>query len=81
MHSRSTTEGRLAAYNVHEAKTALSKLLRRVEAGEQIVICRDGEPVARLVPESPPAEQVRKPGRARGSFTITADFDRTRRIR
>lgn len=36
--------------NVHEAKTNLSKLLARVEAGEQIVIARSGSPVARLVP-------------------------------
>ena len=35
--------------NVHEAKTQLSRLLARVEAGEDIVIARRGEPVARLV--------------------------------
>lgn len=36
--------------NVYEAKTHLSKLLERVEAGEEIVIARNGRPVARLVP-------------------------------
>lgn len=36
--------------NVHEAKTHLSQLLARVEAGEQIVIARAGKPVARLEP-------------------------------
>ena len=35
--------------NVHEAKTHLSRLLAEVEAGEEIVIARDGTPVARLV--------------------------------
>ena len=35
--------------NVHEAKTQLSRLLARVEAGEDVVIARRGEPVARLV--------------------------------
>ena len=35
--------------NVHDAKTNLSKLLQRVEAGEEIVIGRNGVPVARLV--------------------------------
>ena len=35
--------------NVHQAKTQLSRLLARVEAGEDIVIARRGEPVARLV--------------------------------
>jgi prevent-host-death family protein len=36
--------------NVHEAKTQLSRLLQEVEEGEEIVIARNGEPVARLVP-------------------------------
>lgn len=36
--------------NVHDAKTNLSKLLARVEAGEEITIARAGTPVARLVP-------------------------------
>lgn len=35
--------------NVHQAKTQLSRLLERVEAGEEIVIARNGKPVARLV--------------------------------
>lgn len=34
--------------NVYEAKTQLSKLLERVEAGEEIVIARNGRPVATL---------------------------------
>lgn len=34
--------------NVHEAKTTLSKLLERVERGEEIVIARNGTPVAKL---------------------------------
>lgn len=36
--------------NIHEAKTNLSKLVERVEAGEEIVIARSGKPVAMLVP-------------------------------
>ena len=39
----------IATVNVHEAKTYLSKLLARVEAGEEVVIARNGKPVARLV--------------------------------
>ena len=42
---------------VHEAKTHLSDLLRRVEAGETVTITRRGEPVAEL---RPPAEAVRR---------------------
>jgi len=36
--------------NVHEAKTQLSRLLERIEAGETITIARAGKPVADLVP-------------------------------
>lgn len=35
--------------NVHEAKTQLSRLLARVELGEEVVIARNGKPVAQLV--------------------------------
>ena len=42
---------------VHEAKTNLSKLLAAVEAGEEFVVCRGRQPVARLVPFT---EGVRK---------------------
>lgn len=40
----------LANVNMHEAKTHLSKLVARVEGGEQIVITRAGKPAAKLVP-------------------------------
>ncbi|MBM6398940.1 type II toxin-antitoxin system Phd/YefM family antitoxin [Phycicoccus sonneratiae] len=39
--------------NVHEAKTHLSRLLERVEAGERITIARNGRPVAELVAPRP----------------------------
>lgn len=63
--------------NVHEAKSTLSKLLARVEAGEEIVICRAGKPIARLVAELDP-EPVRRPGRARGLLTVDPAFERGR---
>jgi prevent-host-death family protein len=47
--------------NVHEAKTHLSRLLARVEAGERIVIARAGRPVAELV-AAKPAGRRRTPG-------------------
>jgi len=40
----------MKAVNTHEAKTQLSRLLRRVAAGEEITIANRGVPVARLVP-------------------------------
>jgi prevent-host-death family protein len=45
----------LDSVNMHEAKTHLSKLVERVEGGEEIVISRAGKPAAKLVPV--PAEK------------------------
>jgi prevent-host-death family protein len=59
--------------NIHEAKTHLSRLLRRAQAGEEIVIARGGIPIARLVAvESPKARAL---GRDRGLFTVPDDFN------
>jgi prevent-host-death family protein len=61
--------------NVHDAKSNLSELLRRVEQGDEIVIARAGKPVARLVPYVAPAP--REPGRWAGRIVIADDFDDT----
>lgn len=60
--------------NTHEAKTQLSKLLVRVQAGEEIVIANAGRPIARLVGINEPIDR-RTPGSARGQITICTDFD------
>lgn len=60
--------------NIHEAKTHLSRLLRQVMLGEEVVIANDGTPVARLVPYRPHAA-VRVPGRDAGLIWIAPDFD------
>ena len=59
--------------STHEAKTRLSELLRRVESGEEVVILRGREPVARLV-------AFRRTSRRRfggdvGLFVVPDDFD------
>lgn len=64
-----------ALVNVHEAKTQLSKLLRRVEAGEDIFIGRAGEPVARLTRITPGDAAPRPLGTWRGRVSIADDFD------
>lgn len=58
---------------MHEAKSTLSELLRRVAAGEQVTITRSGEPVAMLVPVPRRADRVL--GQDKGLFTIPDDFD------
>ena len=57
---------------VGEAKTHLSRLLKQVEAGEEVVIERDGRPVARLVRVEPPRRQF---GQLAGLLHVPDDFD------
>lgn len=65
----------MTQFNVHEAKTNLSALLERVEAGEEIVIARAGVPVARLIAAAP-ATTPRVLGQFVGQpFCIADDFD------
>ncbi|MDE0033410.1 MAG: type II toxin-antitoxin system prevent-host-death family antitoxin [Deltaproteobacteria bacterium] len=56
--------------NVHQAKTQLSRLLAQVEAGEEVVIARRGEPVARLVR----CKGKRQPDILKGKIVISDSF-------
>lgn len=60
--------------NIHEAKTHFSKLLKRVMAGEEIIIAKGGKPIARLIPITPKPNN-RVPGSARGKIRMSEDFD------
>lgn len=60
--------------NIHEAKTHLSRLIERVEAGEEVVLARAGRPVARLVPYRG-RTQPRTPGLLRGRLEVADDWD------
>jgi prevent-host-death family protein len=64
----------MVTVNIHEAKTQFSKLIARVEAGEEVVIARDGAPVARLVAIRQPLGK-RVSGRDRDLFSVPDDFD------
>jgi prevent-host-death family protein len=66
------TEG---VVNMHEAKTHLSRLVERAEAGEEIVIGRAGKPVAKLVPYQPERPARRGLGAWKGRVWIADDFD------
>jgi prevent-host-death family protein len=56
---------------IHEAKTHLPRL---IAAGEEVIIARNGRPMARLVP-IPERACDRQPGQWRGKVRIAADFD------
>lgn len=62
----------MGVFNVHDAKTHLSRLLERVAQGEEVIIAKSGRPVAKLVPV--PAEP-RRPGRLKGRIRLGPDFD------
>ena len=61
-------------YNIHQAKTHLSKLVERAAAGDEIIIARAGKPVAKLVKWSPPP-CTRQLGLFAGQIHIADDFD------
>jgi len=58
---------------VHTAKTNLSQLLLRVEAGEEIVLARGKEPIAKLVPYKP-AKKKRRFGALKGVISVGPEF-------
>jgi len=65
----------MAQVGMHEAKTQLSKLVERAEAGEDVVIARNGKPVARLVPVADRNALAAARGALRGRIHLAEDFD------
>jgi prevent-host-death family protein len=63
-----------AQFNIHDAKTHLSRLIDRVEHGEEIVISRAGTPVAKLVPLVPRARRTGR-GSLAGRLVLADDWD------
>ena len=61
-------------FNIHDAKTNLSRIIQRVEHGEEIIISRAGRPVAKVIPL---AGRVQRDGRGslRGSLVLAPDWD------
>ena len=61
-------------FNIHEAKTQLSRIIERVEKGEQIIISRAGVPVAKVVP-LPKRANRRSRGSLAGQIEVAEDWD------
>lgn len=59
--------------NIAEAKARLPELVQRAARGEEIIIARNGEPQARLVPL--PVQKPRVPGRGAGKWKIVGNFN------
>lgn len=65
----------MAIFNIHEAKTHFSKLLKRVLNGEEVIIARAGKPVAKITPLDKNVSSPRFPGIDKGEIMIMPDFD------
>ena len=61
--------------NIHQAKTNLSRLLARVEMGEEFIIANRGVPVAKLVPLPQTSNRKETMGCDRDKFSVPEDFD------
>ena len=61
-------------FNIHDAKTNLSKIIERVERGEEIIISRAGKPVAKLIPLTRRVDRVGR-GSLRGTLVLPEDWD------
>jgi prevent-host-death family protein len=64
----------MGAFNIHAAKTQLSRLLDAAAAGGEVIIARAGKPVARLVPITG-AKHPRRLGTLAGKLLVPDDFD------
>lgn len=62
----------MPTYTIRAAKTHLSKLVARAQAGEEIVLARGSEPVAKIVPVVP--KPKRRFGRLKGKGSIGPEF-------
>lgn len=64
----------MTAVNMHDAKTHFSRLINRVEAGEEVIIARAGKPVAKVVPISPEPKPVKREGGWLKGYTVPDDW-------
>jgi prevent-host-death family protein len=63
-----------AQFNIHDAKTNLSRIIERVEHGEEIIISRAGKPVAKVIPLTRTAHRTGR-GSLRGKLVAAVDWD------
>lgn len=67
----------MRVYNVHEAKTHLSRLIRAAAGGEPFIIARAGTPVVKVVAvDAPEREATARTGFLAGGIAVPDDFDR-----
>jgi prevent-host-death family protein len=66
----------MRTYNIHEAKTHLSRLIDEVENGEPFIIAKAGKPKAQVIPIRAPRDAAkRRIGFLKGKIKVPDDFD------
>jgi antitoxin (DNA-binding transcriptional repressor) of toxin-antitoxin stability system len=65
----------MSTVTIEEAQAKLSELIDTLAPGEEIMITRDQQPVAKLVGQQPSTRQPRRPGSAKGKLVILAEDD------
>jgi prevent-host-death family protein len=63
-----------AQFNIHDAKTNLSRIIERAERGEEIIISRAGKPVAKVIPLEDKVKRVGR-GSLAGVLVLDDDWD------
>ena len=64
-------------YNIHDAKTHLSRLVEQAAKGESFVIAKAGKPMVKVIPlNTPEPTQIKRFGFMAGQISVPDDFDR-----
>jgi len=67
----------MEVFNIHEAKTQLSRLVDQAAKGESFIIAKAGKPLVKVVAlDAPEPSQIKRRGFLAGQITVPDDFDR-----
>lgn len=67
----------MRTFNIHEAKTHLSRLIERAAKGESFIIAKSGKPMVKVIAvEAPAPDEARRVGFMAVPFSVPEDFDR-----
>jgi prevent-host-death family protein len=65
----------MSTMTIEEAQAKLSELIDKLTPGEEVIITRNEQPVAKLVGQQQPIRKPRRPGSAKGKLVILAEGD------
>ena len=65
----------MSTVTIEEAQAKLSEIIDKLKPGEELIITRNDQPIAKLAAQRPPAHKPRQPGSAKGMLAIVSDDD------